>query len=275
MEVYYAKDNEDIQLGHSGEHHARAIIFDLSKYIGDKGYWPIIDGEIVPLIGFSAYIKHRPSGKEDYEIVDTHTPVPVGVPWPGIAWVVSNTDTIQDELAGAIQYGEAVLYIRYGRIGSIGLDMEVARFRTVLHNDTFVSFVEDTESWLMGYLTGIRLHGSIRPSMIQPVVVASMSVTGIAANFDWFADLSGVETLTLLTADYIGDVTASYSYDGAKYTEAVPMEELLRVNPVTLFQGCSHTAPRLWFRFHLADEAADLTVFTLWGVFTRDLPWGG
>ena len=92
-----------------------------------------------------------------------------------------------------------------------------------------------------------------------------MSVTGIAADFDWFADLSGVEALTLLTAEYAGNVTAAYSYDGAEYTEAVPMTELLRVNPATLFHGANPDAPRLWFRFHLADDNADLTAFTLWG----------
>ena len=92
-----------------------------------------------------------------------------------------------------------------------------------------------------------------------------MSVTGIAADFDWFADLSGVEALTLLTADYTGDVTVAYSYNGEKYADAVPMAGLLRLNPATLFRGCNPNAPRLWFRFHLADDAADLTTFTLWG----------
>lgn len=133
----------------------------------------------------------------------------------------------------------------------------------------------DYESWIQGYLAGVSLHCHLRTPQLPPSVVASMSVTGIAADFDWFADLSGVETLTLLTADYIGDVTASYSYNGTTYTDAVSMAELLRVNPATLFRGCNPDAPRLWFRFHLADEAADLTAFTLWGVFARDIPWGG
>ena len=133
----------------------------------------------------------------------------------------------------------------------------------------------DYESWMQGYLAGVSLHCHLRDPQLSPRVVASMSVTGIAADFDWFADLSGVETLTLLTADYIGDVTASYSYNGKKYTDAVPMSGLLRLHPATLFRSCNPNAPRLWFRFHLADEAADLTTFTLWGVFTRDIPWGG
>ena len=128
----------------------------------------------------------------------------------------------------------------------------------------------DYESWMQGYLAGVSLHCHLRTPQLFPSVVASMSVTGIAADFDWFADLSGVEALTLLTADYTGDVTASYSYNGKKYTDAVPMSGLLRLNPATLFRGS-----RLWFRFHLADEAADLTAFTLWGVFSRDISWGG
>lgn len=133
----------------------------------------------------------------------------------------------------------------------------------------------DYESWIQGYFTGVSLHHHLRIPQLSPSVVASMSVTGIAADFDWFADLSGVETLTMLTAEYTGDVTAAYSYNGTRYTQAIPMAELLNVNPETLFRGCNPDAPRLWFRFHLTDEAADLTTFTLWGVFTRDIPWRG
>lgn len=110
---------------------------------------------------------------------------------------------------------------------------------------------------------------------MYPSVIASMSVTGIAADFNWFADLSGVETLTLLTAEYTGDVTVAYSYNGTEYTEPVPMEELLNVNPTMLFRGCDSNTPRLWFQFHLADNSADLTTFTLWGVFARDIEAGG
>lgn len=133
----------------------------------------------------------------------------------------------------------------------------------------------DKESWIQGYITGVALHSHLRIPQLRPSVIASMSVTGIAADFDWFADLSGVEALTLLTAEYIGDVTVAYSYNGTKYTQAVPMAELLNVNPATLFHNCNQNEPRLWFRFSLADETADLTSFTLWGVFTRDIPRGG
>ena len=121
----------------------------------------------------------------------------------------------------------------------------------------------DGESWLQGYFTGISLHCRLRVPYTRPSVIASMSVTGIAADFDWFADLSGVDTLTFMTAEYTGDVTAAYSRDGKRYTSPVALSELLAVNPATLFRGDT----RLWFRFHLADDAADLTSFTLWGVF--------
>ena len=92
-----------------------------------------------------------------------------------------------------------------------------------------------------------------------------MSVTGIAADFEWFADLSGA-AVTRVSAAYIGDVTVSYSLDnGASYSEPVPMAQLLAANPGELFRG----APFLRFRFHLANDAADLTAFQIWGFSGR------
>ena len=38
------------------------------------------------------------------------------------------------------------------------------------------------------YLAGVSLHGHLRDPQLLPSVVASMSVTGIAADFDWFAE---------------------------------------------------------------------------------------
>ena len=122
----------------------------------------------------------------------------------------------------------------------------------------------DGESWLAGYFTGISLHCRLRVPYTRPSLIARMSVTGIAADCDWFADLSGVDALTFMTAEYAGDVTAAYSRDGRSYTAPAPMEEFLRANPAKLFHGYA----RIWFRFHLADDAADLTQFTLWGVLT-------
>ena len=131
----------------------------------------------------------------------------------------------------------------------------------------------DEESWTQGYFTGVRLHRGLRTPQIFPVAIASMSVTGIAANLDWFADLSGVGALTKLSAEYSGAVSASYSYDGRTYTESVPLAELLAVNPARLFAGVRPDAPSLRFRFRLADDDdADLKSFTLWGVFARDFP---
>ena len=130
----------------------------------------------------------------------------------------------------------------------------------------------DEESWTQGYLTGVKLHADLRTPQLFPVEIASMSVTGIAADLNWYADLSGVGALTKLSADYSGAVSASYSYDGNDYTTPVPLPELLNVNPALIFAGVRRDAPSLRFRFRLADDSADLKSFTLWGVFARDLP---
>ena len=127
----------------------------------------------------------------------------------------------------------------------------------------------DNQSWLCGYLTGVRLHGHLHAFGMRPSVVASMSVTGIAADFDWYADLSGVAALTAVSAEYAGDVSVSYSRDGGAYSAPTALPELLAVNPAKLFAG----AASLWFRFHLADDNADLSSFTLLGVLERDLPF--
>ena len=119
---------------------------------------------------------------------------------------------------------------------------------------------------MTGYMTGVALHRHLRIPQLFPTVIASMSVTGIAADFEWFADLSGVAAITFADAAYAGDVSVSYSLDdGASYSEPVPMPQLLSANPSALFGG----APSLRFRFHLADDNADLTEFTLWGFSGR------
>lgn len=140
----------------------------------------------------------------------------------------------------------------------------------------------DYESWLKGYETGVMLHNHLRDGagaissdgiplssvLVASVFVtlASMSVTGIAADLECLADLSGVETLTLLTADYSGNVTACYGYYEDDFTEPVPMAELLAVNPAILFSGVDPSEPLLYFRFHLADANANLNSFQLYGV---------
>lgn len=128
----------------------------------------------------------------------------------------------------------------------------------------------DEESWIQGYFTGVTLHNHLRTPQLYPSVIASMSTTGIAADMDWFADLSGVEILTALSAEFTGNVSAAYSYDGTSYTIPVPLSELLRVNPVALFRGVRSDKRRLWFHFHLSNAEADLTNFTLWGFPRKD-----
>lgn len=128
----------------------------------------------------------------------------------------------------------------------------------------------DYESWMTGYMTGVALHRHLRIPQLFPTVIASMSVTGIAADFEWFADLSGVAAITRVGAAYVGDVTVSHSFDnGASYSEPVPMAQLLSANPSELFRGLNPDAPFLRFRFHLADDAADLTAFQIWGFSGR------
>ena len=127
----------------------------------------------------------------------------------------------------------------------------------------------DSESWFKGYETGVMLHHHIRdgtPVTLTSSPLASMSVTGIAADMEWYADLSGVSALTLLSASYSGNVSAAYSYDGKTYTPFMPMADLLAVNPTTLFSGVRARQPLLYFRFHLADTDANLTAFHLYGV---------
>lgn len=129
----------------------------------------------------------------------------------------------------------------------------------------------DAQSWTVGYLTGAALHSRVRIPQLFPNVIAALSATGIAADLDWRAELSGVAAITMLSAEYVGDVEASYSYDGRRYTEAVPMAELLAANPDALFHGRNPANPSLHFRFHLADDAADLKSFTLWGFMEGEL----
>lgn len=123
----------------------------------------------------------------------------------------------------------------------------------------------DYESFMQGYLTGVALHSHMRPVGDRPSVIAALSVTGIAADFEWYADLSNVLAITLITASYVGSVSVRHSFDGETYTEPVAMEELLEANPSILFADVRPDAPSLRFRFHLADDAADLTAFTLYG----------
>ena len=125
----------------------------------------------------------------------------------------------------------------------------------------------DSESWLKGYETGVMLHNHMRDGTpIDAPPLASVSVTSVISDLQWFADLSGVLTLTNMKADYSGNVTASYSYDGVDFTEPVSMAELLAVNPAILFSGLDPSEPYLYFRFHLADANANLTAFQIYGI---------
>ena len=131
----------------------------------------------------------------------------------------------------------------------------------------------DMESWVQGYLAGVRLHRGLRVPQLCPSVIASMSATGIAADLDWFADLSGVAFLTAPSAEFAGDVSVSYSCDGRSYTDPVPLSELLTGQAPPLFTGALPAPSSMRFRFHLADDDAELSGFCLRGFFSRDIPW--
>lgn len=122
----------------------------------------------------------------------------------------------------------------------------------------------DAESWIQGYFAGVALHNHLRTPQVRPSAVATMSATGITGELNWLADLSGVAALTLLTAEYTGTVTVSYSYDNLNYAESATMAEFLNANPASLFSGCNPDTPRIWFRFRLSDNAS--LAFTLWGI---------
>lgn len=131
----------------------------------------------------------------------------------------------------------------------------------------------DEESWILGYLTGVGLHSKLRTPQIFPSVIASLSVSDADGDIDWFVDLSGAESLTKITVDYVGNVTASYSYDGQSYTNPVPVAELLAVNPAQLFEALPSDAPYLYFRFHLVGRRAGFSGAALWGVLSENIPW--
>ena len=122
----------------------------------------------------------------------------------------------------------------------------------------------DNESWAQGYFTGVALHAHLRAPRLFPAPLASVSATGAADNLEWFADLSGAEAITMFSAEYAGDVLASYSFDGRSYTTPAPLSELLAANPDALFQRLNPDAPSIRFRFRCVG-GADLASFSIWG----------
>lgn len=119
----------------------------------------------------------------------------------------------------------------------------------------------DYGSWMAGYLTGTALHGNLRFAAGFSPVIAAVSVTGLASDVTWWADMTGVGAVTYITAQSEGTVTAAWSRDGETYTEPEPIETLLRRNPGTIYDG---SGGALYFRFHLGDGAR-LWDFTLLG----------
>ena len=77
------------------------------------------------------------------------------------------------------------------------------------------------------------------------------------------ADLSDETVLGIkaLNAEYTGDVTVQYSYDGEAYTDEVPMADFLLMDLDVLFAGLSESKT-ITFRFWLAGDAT-LTTFIM------------
>ena len=77
------------------------------------------------------------------------------------------------------------------------------------------------------------------------------------------ADLSDETVLGIkaLNAEYKGDVTVQYSYDGEVYTDEVPMADFLLMDLDVLFAGLLETKT-ITFRFWLAGDAT-LTTFIM------------
>ena len=77
------------------------------------------------------------------------------------------------------------------------------------------------------------------------------------------ADLSDGTVLGIksLNAEYTGEVTVQYSYDGESFVDEMPMEDFLMMDLETLYAGLSETQT-ITFRFWLAGDAM-LTSFVM------------
>ena len=77
------------------------------------------------------------------------------------------------------------------------------------------------------------------------------------------ADMTHESILGILsmTSVYSGNVTASYSYDDAAYTDPVPMDEFLQTDPAALYDAAE--SKMIYFKFVLGDTAAALTNFVI------------
>lgn len=77
------------------------------------------------------------------------------------------------------------------------------------------------------------------------------------------ADLSHETILGILsmTSVFSGNVTASYSFDDAAYTDPVLMSEFLQTDVNELYEGAVHK--KIYFKFVLEDKDASLTNFVI------------
>lgn len=77
------------------------------------------------------------------------------------------------------------------------------------------------------------------------------------------ADLSNttIKGIAGMTAVYDGDVTASISYDGTTYTDAVAMADFLKTDADSMYKAAKNK--KLYFKFVIGDSSSSLTNFVI------------
>lgn len=92
---------------------------------------------------------------------------------------------------------------------------------------------------------------------------AEVAATPRAQTIRAVADMTHESILGILsiTSVYSGNVTASYSYDDAAYTDPVPMDEFLQTDLAELYDAAE--SKMIYFKFVLSDTAASLTNFVI------------
>lgn len=92
---------------------------------------------------------------------------------------------------------------------------------------------------------------------------AEVAATPRAQTIRAVADMTHESILGILsmTSVYSGNVTVSYSYDDAAYTDPVPMDDFLQTDPAGLYDAAE--SKMLYFKFVLGDTEASLTNFVI------------
>lgn len=94
-------------------------------------------------------------------------------------------------------------------------------------------------------------------------IKAKVTATVKAQTISAVADLSHetVKGIAGMTAVYEGDVTASISYDGTTYTDAISMADFLSSSVDSMYKAAKNK--KLYFKFVIGDNASSLTNFVI------------